>query len=244
LNRLWLIGCETKRVVLTRQYLYVMALLLLFISTLLGRALSYGSFGTAPFSQVSYSAYLTGLCPLLLSILALLCAPVFSGREVAARRILLAAPVSLATVLGIRACGVLLAFSGVVLIPVIYSLAFYAWQFRFYEFGSLLHPAAVFLGAPTLFVFGLAMALGRSSSKLVYGLIPLLMFTGIFNLNLPVWLDVSANNFMVDYPREVIRVTGSAEMVYQLPSPFLWSRLFLATTGILLLGYACWKPWR
>lgn len=244
MSRLWLIVCEAKRVLLTRQYFYVLAVLLLFIATMLSRPLRYGSLGTAPFSQVSYSVYLAGLCPLLLSILALLCAPVFSDRDIAVRRILLSAPVSPALLLGVRACGVLLAFSGVALIPVVYSFAFYAWQFRFYEFGSLLHPLALFLGVPTLFVFGLALAAGRYSSKLVYCLIPCLMFTGIFNLNLPVWLDISASNFMADYPREIVRLTGSAEVVYQLPPAFLWSRCGLGLGGIALLACASWKPWR
>lgn len=235
------IAYELRRIVCTRKYLYLLIIVGIFSHSTLARLLVDGVHGTAPFSRLSYAQYLVTLNPILLSILALLWLPVFSEREMAVRRILFSAPISQPVYYFIKSSAIGTTFLLISAFPILYSFGFFGWHFGFFNFGQFINPITAFALPSALFVFGLSMAAGRISVKVLYGLIPLLFLSGVINLLLPVWVDLCANNFLLSYPKMIARTFGTLDMTYHLPIDFILSRTLLAVLGLLLYVVSCRK---
>jgi hypothetical protein len=244
MNTVAAIGWELRRILLTRTYLYSLLVILLFSQNALGRLIINGTYGTAPYSPLSYAQFLVLLNPLLLMVLMLWCGSVFSEKERAVRRIVLSTPITSAGYLGLKTAAIAAAFLLTAGLMVAGSLVFYVRQFGFFAFGDFLNPLAVFLLPPAIFILGLSLAAGHVQCRLVYGLVPLVFFTGVANLGFPSWLDLCANNFMVSYPKILMRTLGTGEMIYYLPTDFLISRVGLVLAGIALLGWSATRRYR
>jgi hypothetical protein len=244
MNTLAVIGWELRRILLTRTYLYCLLLILLLSQNTLGRLIIDGTYGTAPYSRVSYAQFLVMMILPLLIVLMLWCAAMFSEKEQAVRRIVLSTPVTNRSYLAIKTAAIAAAFALTAGLMVAGSFVFYGRQFGFYAFHEFLNPLAVFLLPPAVFILGLSLAAGQLHPRLVYGLIPLVFCTGVVYLGLPVWLDVCGNNFLMMYPKILMRTLGTGEMVYHLPTSFLISRVGLILAGIALLGWAATRRCR
>lgn len=238
MNTATAIGWELRRILLTRTYLYSLLLIILFSQNALGRLVVNGTYGSAPYSPLSYAQFLVLMNPLLLTVLMLWCGAVFSERERAVRRIVLSTPITGAGYLGIKTAAIGTAFLLTIGLTVAGSFAFYGRQFGFFAFHRFAHPLVLFSLPPAIFTLGLSLAVGGLHPRLVYGLVPLVFFTGVMNLRLPLWLDISANNFLFDYPKILMRAFGTGEMIYYLPGSFIASRVGLALAGIALLLWA------
>lgn len=244
MNTVTAIAWELRRILLTRTYLYSLLLIILFSQNALGRLIINGTYGSAPYSPVSYAQFLVLLNPLLLSVLMLWCAAVFSERERAVRRIVLAAPITGAGYLGVKTTAIAAAFLVTLGLMVAGSFVFYGRQFGFFAFHRFANPLALFSLPSAIFVLGLSLAAGSLHPRLVHGLIPLVFFTGVMNLRLPLWLDISGNNFVFDYPKILMRALGTGEMVYYLPGSFIASRVGLVLVGVTLLIWAARRRYR
>jgi hypothetical protein len=238
MNTVMAIGWELRRILLTRTYLYSLLLIILFSQNALSRLIVHGTYGSAPYSPLSYAQFVTMLNPLLLAVLMLWCGAVFSERERAVRRIVLSTSVTNAGYLGIKVAAIAAAFLLTAGLMVAGSFAFYGWQFGFFAFQEFVQPLAVFLLPGALFVLGLSMAAGQLHRRLPFGLLPLVFLAGVAYMGLPSWLDISGNNFLTIYPKILMRTLGTGEMVYYLPGGFLASRVALALTGMALLIWA------
>jgi hypothetical protein len=227
--------------VLTRKYFYILLLLGISSHLTLTRLLAHGTLGTPPFSQLSYAGFLSSTSPLLLVALVLLCAAVFSEKENAVRKILFSAPITHAGYLNLKGAAIAAAFLLAAALPIVHSFAYFGWHFRFFRFDEFIHPILIFLLPSAVFIFGLSMATGEISVKLVYGLLPIVFLLGALNLDLPVWVDLCANNFLLDYQKTLFRSLGSMEVVYHVPMSFLLSRCVLAISGVILFIFACRK---
>jgi hypothetical protein len=244
MNTVAAIGWELRRILLTRTYLYSLLVILLFSQNSLGRLIIDGTYGSAPYSPLSYAQFLVLLNPLLLMVLMLWCGAVFSEKERAVRRIVLSTSITNAGYLGIKTAAIAAAFVLTAGLMVAGSLVFYGRQFGFFAFGDFLNPLVAFLLPPAVFILGLSMAAGHVHRRLAYGLVPLVFFTGVANLGFPSWLDLCANNFLVNYPKILMRILGTGEMVYYLPTNFIVSRVGLVLAGIALLGWAATRRYR
>lgn len=236
MNRLLVIRYEVVRIVLARKYFYILLLVALTTHRQVVGLLTHGEFGTAPFSKLTFVRFLTNASPLLLTALALLCASLFSERELAVRKVLFSAPISSAGYFGFKSAAIVLAYLVAVALPILYGWAYFAWQFRFFDFASFFHPILLFLVAPSVLVFGLTMVAGRINGKLPYGILPLVFLGGVLNLGLPVWIDLCGNNFMLNYQKTLIWTRGTDEMVYFIPTDFLISRILFVLVGVILFG--------
>lgn len=238
MNTIAVIGWELRRLLLTRTYLYCLLLVLLAGQIFLGQQIIHGIYGTAPYSQVSYAYYLVLMTAPLLIVLMLWCAAVFSEKERAVRRIVLSTPVTNAGYVFIKVAAIAVAYVLTMALMVALSFVFYLRQFGFFAFQEFLHPLAVFLLPPAVFILGLSLALGQLHPRLVYGAVPVVFLTGAAYLGLPVWLDLCSNNLMTIYPKILMRTLGTGEMTYYLPSDFIMSRMVLILVGIALLFWA------
>lgn len=232
---------ELQRIVISRKYFYFLLLLGYMTYDALTGVLTHGANGTPPFSRLSYADFLTGLTPFLLALLVLLCAGVFTKSETAARRIIFSTPIKSAAYFGIKGTAITSAFLFAAAVPIVASLVFIGWQFRYTRFHQYIHPILVFLLPAAVLAFGLAMAAGRISVKLVYALLPVLFMIGTINVDLPVWLDLCGNNFLLHYSKIVFRSRGTVEMEYFVPTDFIISRCVFVVVGVALFVFACRK---
>jgi hypothetical protein len=230
---------ELRRIVFSRKYFYLLLLLGVSAYDTLTRSLIHGAFGTAPFSQVSYIKFATMSNPMLLVTIIVLCAGVFSEKELSARKILFSAPISSAMYFGMKGTAIAGAFLLAMTLHVLYSCVYFGWQFRFFQFQDFLHPIVVFMLPGAVFVFGLSMAVGRFGGRFVYALVPLVFFACALNIDLPVWIDLGGNNLFVSYNEMLLRTVGTTEVIYYVPSLFLFSRYLFIAAGIALFCVSC-----
>jgi hypothetical protein len=244
MNTVAVIGWELRRILLTRTYLYSLLLILLLSQNTLGRLIIDGFYGAAPYSPVSYMHFVVMLNLPLLMVLMLWCGAVFSEKERTVRRIVLSTPITSAGYVAIKTAAIAAAFALTAGLMVAGSFVFYGRQFGFFAFQEFLHPLAVFLLPPAVFILGLSLAAGQLHPRLVYGLVPLVFCLGLIYLGLPSWLDLCGNNFMMTYTKILMRTLGTSEMVYYLPRNFILSRVGLVLAGIALLGWAAARRYR
>ncbi|MBM4028843.1 MAG: hypothetical protein FJ280_26130 [Planctomycetes bacterium] len=244
MNTLTAIGWELRRLLLTRACLYSLLVVLLLSYDILNRLIIGGTYGAAPYAQVSYAQFVTLLNPFLLIVLMLWVGGVFSERERAVRRIVLSTPITNAGYFAIKAAALAAAFLLLAGLTVTASFVFYGRQFGFFSFQTFLSPLVVFLLPPAVFVLGLSMAAGQLHPRLPFGLIPLIFFAGVLNLGLPLWLDITGNTYMFDYPKILMQTLGTGEMVYYLSNGFLATRVALVVAGSALFVWAAKRPCR
>ena len=238
MNTLAAIGWELRRILLTRTYLYSLLLIMLLSQNFLGRLIIDGTYGAAPYSQVSYAQFLVLMNAPLLIVLMLWGGAVFSEKERAVRRIVLSTPLTNAGYIGVKTAAIAAAFVLTAGLMVAGSFIFYGRQFGFYAFQEFLNPLAVFLLPSAVFILGLSLAAGQLHPRLPYGLLPVIFFAGVMNLNLPQWLDLSGNGYMFRYPKILMRTFGTGEMVYHLTGNFITTRVVLVLAGVALLFWA------
>ncbi len=238
MNTLAAFGWELRRILLTRTYLYSLLLIMLLSQNFLGRLIINGTYGAAPYSQISYAQFLVLMNAPLLTVLMLWCAGVFSEKERAVRRIVLSTPLTNAGYLGLKAAAIAAAFVLTAGLMVAGSFLFYVRQFGFHAFQEYLNPLAVFVLPSAIFILGLSLAAGQLHARLPYGLIPVVFFLGVLNLRLPQWLDLSGNGYLFSYPKILMRALGTGEMTYHLTTDFLVTRIVLALAGVALLFWA------
>ncbi|WP_156160968.1 MULTISPECIES: hypothetical protein [unclassified Methanosarcina] len=211
---------------------------LLFACYILVSFVSGGTDGTAPFSKWTYSGFLSLIGPLLSVILILLCMSVFSEKEVAVRNIIFSTPLSEPKYYLLKASAITAVFVFAASLPILLSFVYYAHYFNFYAYAEFTLPLLLFLLPSQIFVLGLALTAGRVHSRLLYPLLPLVLFLGFFNPRFPAWIDLFGNNFL-SWPLRWHLGVMEGQIPYILPDDFLYSRLAFVFMGIFLLVLAC-----
>lgn len=235
-----LLKYEIRKLVFTKKYFYMILLLTIWTIDMLMRLVINGFCSTAPFSQWSYTDFITLFSPILLIILILLCTNIFSEREEAVKSIIYSTPVSEAKYYILKGSAVALVFIITAVIPVIISFVYYAFLFEYTQYQYFIVPILLFIIPCSVFIFGFSIFLGKINGKLLYALIPLIFIMGCLNLgSVPVWLDPFGNNFLEGYARVVIIISDSEVVPYVIPSNFIYSRLVFIALGILLFAFSC-----
>lgn len=239
MTNLVLLKYELYRLILTKKYFYMALLLTIWTIDILMRLVIDGFSSTAPFSEWSYTLFITLFAPILLVILILLCTSIFSEKEETVRNIIYSTPLSETKYYIMKGSAVALVFIITAAIPIIISFVYYAFLFEYTEYLNFILPILLFLIPSSIFIFGLSIALGKINVKLLYVLIPLTFVLGIINLRiLPVWLDVFGNDYLEECAIDFYN--SNMEIIpYNIPSDFIYSRLIFAALGILLFLFAC-----
>jgi len=228
---------EVLRLAYNKKYFYMLLIESLFASHILMSFVSVGKDGTAPFSQWTYSEFLTSIGPLLSIILVMLCMSVFSEKEIAVRKIIFSAPLSESKYYLLKASAITAVLIFTASVPILLSFAYYAYYFNFYAYAEFLLPILSFLLPSQIFVLGLALVAGRIDSRLLYLLLPVL-FLGILDMGFPVWFDLFGNNFL-SWPLRRSLGVFEGPIPYTLSGEFLYSRLIFIFAGVSLLALAC-----
>ena len=245
MNTIAVIGWELRRILLTRTYLYSLLLILLLSQNTLGRLIIDGTYGTAPYSPVSYAQFLVHADPAAVDRPdALVRGRVL--REGACRAPDRALDPDHQRRLpghqdgghrgGLRAHG---GSDGGrelrVLRPAVRILRLSGVP---QSAGGVpapsggLHPGTVPGGGPTA-PPAASMALSRWSSSPAW-----------CTWACPSGWTSAATTSCSIYPKILMRTLGTGEMIYYLPADFLVSRVGLVLAGVALLGWAATRRCR
>ena len=235
-----LLKYEIRRLIFTKKYFYMILLLTIWTMDVLMRLIINGFYYTAPFSQWSYSEFITLISPILLIILILLCTNIFSEKEISVKNIIYSTPISQEKYYIMKGGAVFIVFFLTTVLPIIISFVYYAFLFEYTEYKYFIFPIILFIIPTSIFIFGFSIFIGKINNKLLYGLIPITIIIGCLNLRpLPVWMDVFGNNFLQDYALQLVLSSNSDEVPFIIPNNFIYSRLIFTALGILLFVFAC-----
>lgn len=181
---------EAKRLLRSKEYLLLLAVTLTYSISLLRGIVLYGVDYTAPFSGLTFSAYCSSLTPFLLVLILVLCARQFRTSERGAEAIISSTGTSFQIFRLIRCGAVACAFLIAALIPLAACFVFYGLVFDYTEFGPLLLTGILILIPQAVFLFGIAMLLGKRKSVGIYILLSAVIIISIFQIQIPGLTDI------------------------------------------------------
>lgn len=189
----------------------------------------FGVSNTAPFSGWSYGAYLTKVMPILLIALLFFISFLYSKQEKKVQTLTKATPVDPFRFQMLRCGTIIVAFTLISTIPIVYSLWFYKVNFHFINFGSFILPTIITLLPAMLFVFGAGMLGGRYHQGVIFVL--MVMVVLINYIPLPYAVDLSGGNFFTKYPEDL----GTVEPAFFIPTSVLIGKVIYGLLGISMM---------
>lgn len=230
---------DLKMAVNSKVFIGFLLAAVVFSYSLMRNLTVLGIANTAPFSKWSYSSFLCSLNAIILPLLLLLCTRVYDKKELRVRPLISSTQLSSFRYYLIKGSAAFATFIISALAAIAVSFAFYAFVFRFGDFGSLMLPVLFFLLPPAILIFGLGMLLGNIDERLIYVLIPAAFLLSIVKLNLPVWVDLFCGYLITNYPVKVMSMTSDGTAAFMFPEGFVLSRCLLILVGLAAFTAAC-----
>jgi len=215
---------EIKRIVFSKEYLLILTATLIYAISLLRGLVLYGVNYTAPFSGLTFATYCSCLTPFLFILLLLLCARFFRPSERGAEAIIRATCMPYHIFRLIRYSAAMCAFLFAALLPVSACLIFYRTVFDYKESGTLLFSGLLIIIPPAIFLFGVAIAIGRLEAAGVYILLAVIIVISIFQIRLPAFMDIIGTN--------AGQVLYNENQALRLSSSFITGRLIFSSIGL------------
>ena len=189
----------------------------------------FGIANTAPFSGWSYGAYLTKVLPILLIALLFFISFLYSKQEKKVQTLTKATPVDPFRFQMLRCGTIIVAFTLISAVPIVYSLWFYKVNFHFINFGSFILPTIITLLPAMLFVFGAGMLGGRYHQGIIFVLMVVVIL--INYIPLPYAVDLSGGNFFTKYPEDLEIV----EPAFYMPATVLIGKSIYGLVGLVMM---------
>lgn len=228
---------------MSKKYFYMLLLVMASAYDSLTRLVTGGYYGTAPFSEWTYTFFIQLTSPLVISIMIFMMTSIFSEKEFRARKILFSASISQSKYYILKSISIIITFIVTALIPIIISFLYYKVLFNYTKFFIFMKSIIWFLIPSFIFLLGLAMALGKINIRLLYGLIPIAFLLGTIDTTniLPQWLDIFGAHFfkMATFADLFGRESEVASL--NIPNSFIYTRIIFITLGIIFLIYTCMK---
>lgn len=232
MNKGTVLKYELKRLVLSKEYLLLLAATMALCVSLIRGTVLFGVRYTAPFSRLTFSTYCSALSPFFFVLLLVLCARQNRTSEKGAEAIISTTAMPLHTFRLIRYSSVLCAFLATTVLSVAACFMFYAMVFDFRDFGGLICSGSLIIIPSAIFLFGSAMFLGNWKPAAIYALLAVVLIPGVFNITLPDFMDIFGSS--------------AVNMLYMnrnsFSSGFITGRIVLSTVGIVLMTVSLWQP--
>ncbi len=228
---------------MSKKYFYMLLLTMGLTYDSLTRLVTGGYYGTAPFSEWTYTFFIQLISPLVISVIIFMMTNIFNEKELRARKIIFSAPISQGRYYLLKIITMIVTFILTSLVPIIMSFIYYKVLFNYISFSSYAKFILCFLIPTFIFILGLSMVLGRISIKLLYGLIPITFLLGTIDTSsiLPYWLDIfGAHYFKICTYAELLGRTREA-VPFSLSSSFIHTRIIFILLGVIFLTYTCVK---
>lgn len=243
MNNINLLKYEIKRTIISKKYLYMILILMAFTYDSLTRLVMGGYYGTAPFSEWTYTFFIQLVSPLIMSIMIFIITNIFNEKELRARKILFSAPIPQSKYYMLKIVGLAVTFILTALVPIIMSFIYYKILFDFSQFLNFGKYIICFFVPTFIFLLGVSMVIGKISSKLLYGLIPIVFLLGTINTRsiLPLWLDIFGQHFFDISTFGELIGRKSQVVLFNLSNHFIYSRFIFIFLGVILLIYTSLK---
>lgn len=210
---------ELKRLLISKEYLLLLAATVLYGVSLLRSMVLYGIDYTAPFSLLTFSTYCASLAPFLFTLLLVLCARQSKASERGMEAIIDATPVPLHIFRLLRYSAVVCSFLIAAALSLTSCFVFYRLVFDYTAFGPLLRAGLLLILPPAILLFGAGVLLGNKSAEAVYVLMAAVLIVSIFQIKLPLFIDIIGNT-----------------AVHEFSSAFIAGRVAFAVVGIVLVN--------
>ena len=218
---------EIKRLLFSKEYLLLLVATLAYGISLLRGVVLYGTDYTAPFSLLTFLTYCASLAPFLFILLLVLCARQFKSSERGAESIIGVAPMPLHVFRLLRYSAVVCAFLIAAALPVTACFVFYRLVFDYTAFGALLWSGLLLLLPTAILLFGAAMLLGNRSAAAVYVLLAAVLIVGVFQITLPVFIDIIGIT--------AVQPLNAGKYDFAFSSAFIAGRVAFSVVGIVLM---------
>ncbi len=189
---------ELNRLLLSKEYMLLLAATLAYSVSLLRTTVLYGRDYTAPFSQWTFSGYYLSVAPILFILLLLLCARQLKPSERRAEIIVGSTPMVLPVIRLLRYGAIACAFLIAAALPILFCFALYRMVFDYTDVGILFWLGILHLVAPAILLFGLVMLAGRKKETVVYIMIAAVLIVHIFEIPIPGVINNSGSTVAYD----------------------------------------------
>lgn len=218
---------EFKRLLLSKEYLLLLAATFAYCMVLLKSTVLFGTNFTAPFSQLTFRTYCLALMPFLFILLLLLCAKQLKPSERKAEAIIDATPTPQHVVRLMRYSAIASVFLLCAAVPVASCFLFYRMVFGYTAVGPLLLLGILYLVAPAVLLFGIAMLLGTRKALAAYIALAVVLLIAVFQIAMS-----SSPNVLAD-----IKVDDKL-----LTSAFITRQVAYAAAGMLCITLSLYLP--
>ena len=217
---------ELRRLLLSKEYLLLVAATTAYSVSLLRSMVMYGTNYTAPFSSLTFSTYCALLTPFLFTLLLILCARQAKPSELGAAAIISATPMPVPVFRLLRYGAIATAYLIPLCLSVIICFSYYLLVFGYSVFGGLVWSGALLLLPPSVLIFGAAALLGKKKVIFIYALLAMILVVGVFRISLPAWMDIIGSS--------AARFTDGGGRESGFTLPFLAGRAAFLFAGLLL----------
>ncbi|WIV11933.1 hypothetical protein [Proteiniborus sp. MB09-C3] len=241
MNNITLLKYEIRRVIISKKYFYMILLIMGMTYDFLTRLVTGGYYGTAPFSEWTYTFFIQLILPAVISVIIFMMTNIFDEKELRARKILFSAPISQSRYYMLKILTIAITFVLTALVPIVMSFIYYKGLFNYVGFASFTKFILWFFIPAFIFFLGLSMILGKISIKFLYGLIPVAFLLGTIDTSniLPDWLDIFGTHyFRICTFTELLGRTMES-VPFNLSSSFIHTRLVFVLLGVVFLTYTC-----
>ncbi|WP_315119756.1 hypothetical protein [uncultured Clostridium sp.] len=224
---------ELKRLIINKFFLGLLIISALYSREIMCRDIILGVSNTAPFSGWSYGTYLAKVLPILLVTLLFFISFLYQKQEKSVQALTKATPIDPFKFQMLRFGTIIIGFILISAVPIAYSFYFYAANFDFANFGSLVLPTVITLLPAMLFVFGLGVFGGQYHQGLVFVLMTAVILVSF--ISLPYAVDLFGGNFFTKYPESL----DAVEPAFFMPASVVIGKVIYGLTGlgmILLSG--------
>lgn len=229
MNKRKLFAYEWRRIFFSKPF-FLMAGLIVAVSILeLKNSVLYGALDTAPFSEWTFLAYLTGLIPYICAAMLFFVSRLTAARTLSVEAIASATPMPARTRYCIKLAAVLLCY---LLLAALLTAMYHAYTaLTFGARGTRIGLAALLLLPPALLCLGVGAWLGRAHTNLVYVMVALLFFISFIRFTPPMPVDIIGKSILETADASML---ANGVIPFSLPSGYLPSRLGMGVVGVAL----------
>lgn len=222
---------ELRRLLINKFFLGLLVIAALYSKHLLETVVILGVSNTAPFSGWSYGMFLAKILPILLIALLFFVSFLYSKQEQGMSILRNATPINLRVLILLRCSAMIIGFFLIAVIPIGFSLWFYANNFHFTNFSSFILPILITLLPSMLFILGLGIIAGRLHPALLY---VLMLFMLLFDyLPMPYIIDLFGSNFFQSFPL-TLPLGADGEPAFVVPVVVWAGKVVYSVIGIVL----------
>ncbi len=222
---------ELRRLLINKFFLGLLVIAALYSKHLLETVVILGVSNTAPFSGWSYGMFLAKILPILLIALLFFDSFLYSKQEQGMSILRNATPINLRVLILLRCSAMIIGFFLIAVIPIGFSLWFYANNFHFTNFSSFILPILITLLPSMLFILGLGIIAGRLHPALLY---VLMLFMLLFDyLPMPYIIDLFGSNFFQSFPL-TLPLGADGEPAFVVPVVVWAGKVVYSVIGIVL----------